>query len=184
MLEAADREAREREEAKPVDELADPVRYTDVDLFAQESRFRFRTTTKGYRYIPTKDYLVVIYPQTDAPDTLFAVGARWIGKGKGDNRQIVRDVEEGFAMAWAEEAAENLDPIGTVAQKGAAWRKAKTAPRTALQMIKATQLQIPQPWPETKTEMSDLIDTFVADKALDWYQPKTAPVLVPDREED
>jgi len=130
---------------------------------------------KGYRYIPTGEWLVAILPMTTDPDTLYAVGTRYVGKKSpalNRGRTIVTGVTESFAMAWAEEAAEELDPMGTVAQKGAAWRNRQNAPATAHQMIKATQLRIPQPWPTTKVEMSDLIDTVVGNQALAWYDPK------------
>jgi superfamily II DNA or RNA helicase len=169
---------REREETQAVvEEFDHRVQVVDVDLFAQESRMRFRTTTgKGYRYIPTVDWLVAVFPQTTAPDTLYAVGTIWIGKGKHQKgRTIARDVDEGYALAWAEETAEALDPVGTVAQKGAAWRKRVNAPPTALQLIKATQMHLPVPAGITKVELSDLIDNVVGTKALDWYTPKDPP---------
>lgn len=179
LLEAAEREAREADESpvkKMVDDWlgADRVRVMDVDLFANESRFRFRRTAgKGYRYIPTKEWLVAVYPQTTAPDTLYAVGTIYIGKGKHRKGQtVVKNVEEGYALAWAEDQAELLDPIGTATLKDASWRKKKHEPATALQLIKATQLHIQVPPGATKVEVSDLIDNVVSTKALDWYTPK------------
>jgi superfamily II DNA or RNA helicase len=171
--------AREAEETQAETEAFEGrILITDVDLFAQESRFRFRMTEKGYRYIPAGDWLIAVLPQTTAPDTLYAVGTRYVGKKNpalNKGKTIVTNVTEGYALAWAEEVAENLDPVGTVAQKGAAWRKRKNEPATALQMIKATQLRIPQPWPSTKVELSDVIDTVVGNRALDFWTPKQPP---------
>lgn len=174
LSEAVAREQKERDEYTGPGEFDERVLIQDVDLFADQSRFRFRITTgKGYRYIPTKEWLIAVYPMTTAPDTLYTVGTIWCGKGKRQKgHTVVKGVEEGYALAWAEEEAELLDPIGTVALKDAAWRKKTYEPATALQMIKATQLKIPQPWPTTKVEMSDLIDNVVGTKALDWYEPK------------
>jgi hypothetical protein len=85
---------------------------------------------------------------------------------------VVKGVEEGYALAWAEEEAERLDPVGTVALKDASWRKRTHEPPTALQLIKAVQMKIDVPPGATKVEVSDLIDNVVGTKALDWYTPK------------
>ena len=183
-------EAVEREELEEAGKPAvDPkrVRITDVDLFTY-SPFSFRKTTgRQYVYIPTKDWLVTVYPHTTAPDTDYMVGTVWCGKGaprKG--RTIATHVDLGYAMAIAESEAEDIDPVGTLARKSASWKKKKEPPSSqqltflrTLKLQKRFKGEIPENG--TKVEVSELISDVVDSERLDGYTP-SAPVQEEDDE--
>lgn len=181
-------EAVEREELEEAGKPAiDPkrVRIEDVDLFTY-SPFSFRKTTgKKYIYIPTKDWLVTVYPHTSAPDTDYMVGTVWCGKNSPrKGRVLATHVDLGYAMAIAESEAEDIDPVGTLARKSASWKKKKEPPSpqqlSSLKTLKATKRfkgEIPEN--ATKFQVSELISDVVDTERLDGYTPPA-----PTQEED
>lgn len=170
-------EAEEREEETGPDTPSRPTRIsvsiTDVDLFERQSRYTFkRTVGKEYLYIPTGDWLVTIYPETTAPDTLFMVGQVWAGRGRRQlGTTVVRNVDLGTAMAVAETRAAELDPVGTASRKDASWRKKKKELASPAQKSFAKGLRIPFGDDVTKVELSDMIDSVVASRNLNGWNP-------------
>lgn len=172
ITEAIDREAKDRPESKDVD--ASQITYEDVDLL-DASAFAFRRTTgKGYLYIPTKDWLITIYPEYD--DGLsFMVGLVFCGRGiRRKGRQIASGLTLDGAMAQAEQIAEEIEPTGTVSTKKASWKRRKEAPSDA-QVSFAQGLGIKFPEGTTKVELSDMISDVIASRALDGFTPKKRP---------
>lgn len=172
ITEAIDREERDRPESREV--TKDQVSYEDVDLLAL-STFSFKRTRKhGYLYIPTKNWLITIYPEYD-DEVSFFVGTVWCGPGRGPkNQRIAQDVTLEGAMAIAEQRAEEIDPVGTVSKKGASWKKRKE-PATDAQKRYANGLGVKYPDDITKRDIADLITDVVSSNALDRYVPKTRP---------
>jgi superfamily II DNA or RNA helicase len=172
ITDAIEREEKERPESRDVDPSL--ISYEDIDLL-NASKFSFRRTTgKGYLYIPTKNWLVTIYPEYDDV-TSFMVGLIFCGSGlRQKGRQIASDLTLDGAMAQAEQAAGELEPSGSISTKKASWKRKKEIPSDA-QLNFAKGLGIKVPADATKVQVSDLISDVVASRALDRYAPKSRP---------
>jgi superfamily II DNA or RNA helicase len=173
ITDAIDREAKDKPESKDID--VSQISYEDVDLL-DASAFSFRRTTgKGYLYIPTRDWLITIYPEYD--DGLsFMVGLVFCGKGpRRKGKQIASGLTLDGAMAQAEQLAEEIEPTGTVSKKGASWKRRKEAPSDA-QVTFAKRIGIRFPEGTTKVELSDMISDVVCSRALDGFSPKKRPM--------
>ena len=183
ITDASDREiSDEIASGKKVD--TSKLKFDDVDLF-ESSRFEFRRTTKkGYIYIPTKDFLVAIYPEDSSPETTYMVGTVFCGKGpRRKGATYARRCDLGYAMAIAEDVANDLEPEGTVARKSASWKKRKEPASPAqwnfIHGLRREKLIVEMPPADlTKVEASVLIDSAVASSALDGYTPP-APKVEP-----
>jgi superfamily II DNA or RNA helicase len=171
LTDAIDREEKEKPASVRVD--ADHIRYEDIDLLGA-SLFSFNRTRKGYLYIPTKNWLITIYPEyTD--EQSFMVGIVFTGSGiRQKGRMIASGLTLDGAMAQAEQLAEQYEPAGTISKKGASWKKKKEAPSDA-QLRFAQGLGIAIPEGTTKAGLSALIDDVIASRALDGYSPKPRP---------
>lgn len=182
ITDASDREISDKIAAGGKVDTAQ-IRFEDVDLF-QASRFEFRKTIKnGYVYIPTKDFLVAIYPEDNSPETTYMVGTVFCGKGpRRKGATYARNCDLGYAMAIAEDVADELEPDGTVARKSASWKKRKEPASPAqwgfINGLKAQGVEINAPAGLTKVEASVLIDAAVSSATLDGYVPP-APKSVP-----
>lgn len=172
ITDAIDREEKERPESRDID--SSKVTYEDVDLL-DASVFSFsRTLGKGYLYIPTKNWLVTIYPEFDDYMS-FMVGLIWCGKGiRQKGRMVASDLTLEGAMAQAEQIAEDIDPVGTVSKKGASWKRRKE-PASDAQKNFANGLKISYPDDITKADIAVLITDVISSRILDGYRPKTRP---------
>jgi superfamily II DNA or RNA helicase len=186
LLEAVDREERAREKKAPKKRPDGELKTQSVELFGRSSS-AWLQTRKGYWFLPTRDWYIVMWPETTAPDSLFRIGAIYKRSAKtvpGKKRPTgfelsKRPLTEGYGMAWCESAAEELSAEELkvkgsknviLHRRAASWKKKKESPSPA-QLDFAAGLHIVVPEGTTKAELSDLIDIIVASRQLDNYSP-------------
>lgn len=171
LTDAIDREAKEKPESRDID--VSRVRYEDVDLL-DNSRFAFKRTNKGYLYIPTKNWLITIYPEF-VDELSYKVGRVFTGRGiRQKGVLIASGLTLDGAMAQAEIEADAIDPVGTISMKNASWKRRKE-PASDPQKNFAAGLGLTFPDDITKRDISEMIDKAVSSRALDGYSPKPRP---------
>lgn len=118
-------------------------------------------THGGTWFVPTKDGYVFLWPE-GGRFKIGKTGDQYSMKGGGWLKEEPLDLP--YAMAWAEQFAEELDP--TVASRAASWRKKKQKPSDAQKAL-ATRLKIPYTEATRKNDLSDKISVYYASKVLD-----------------
>ena len=133
-----------------------------LDLFAS-SRSAWLRTVMGVWFIPAGDTVVLLWPQTDGSWTVAAAPKR------GQWERLHGDLTLETAMSWGEVEAE--DRGGSIAMRGASWRKRKAEP-TEPQLNMARSLRIVHSPDTTKAELSDLISVAFASRVIDRFVPR------------
>lgn len=157
---AVEREEQERAERG---KAAGSRQAREVDLF-HTSRSVWLQTPGGVWFIPTRQSVYFIWPE-NGHFRVGRTGTPYAMAGGGWLRNEPLPLE--YAMAWAEQYAEEADP--SVASRTAPWRTSKK-PSDA-QVNHAAKLRIPLEHPDgtplRKGELSDAISVFYASKLFD-----------------
>jgi superfamily II DNA or RNA helicase len=133
-----------------------------VDLF-HRSTSAWLTTRGGVWFIPTRECLIFLWPDGTGKFKVARTGTPYTCKGGSylyDRRAFALE----YAMAWAEQAAEEIDP--SVASKKSSWRRKSNQPSDA-QLAQCRQYRIAVPDGATKSQVSDLLSVHFASRALD-----------------
>lgn len=157
-------EAYEREEFERGNIAKDVVkgRVTSsvAELFAN-STAAWLQTYAGTWFIPAGDRLVLLWPSDQGPE-LFRVGH--CSSHSAKDGEWTRDgLTLGYALAWGEAMAIDLDP--TVAKRTASWRRSRRKPSPE-QVGFAQRLKI-ETEGHTKASLSNEISVKLASKMLD-----------------
>jgi len=134
----------------------------DADLFAS-SRSAWLRTYAGTWFVPTKESTYFLWPEDGGE--LFTVGRH---PGRGSAERLFSGMTLEYAMAHAEDAAEDEDP--SISRRQAPWRrKGGQAGRPSEKQVQfARQLGIVfDPENTGKAELSDSISVAVASRLLD-----------------
>lgn len=155
----------------------------DVDLMKQSPAKWFRTRQKGWPFLVTEDWLIVVLPEDTRMET-YVIGRVWNnprGKARQRGGTVMRGLTMEYAMAQAVSVATELDPKLTFRSKDAGWRKRKFVPRTAEQEQFCKIQSIVYPDSFGKVELSDHITRVMGSRKLDNLSPKTPEQIARDR---
>jgi superfamily II DNA or RNA helicase len=158
LAEAIERE--EREHAGRPGAFTGTLSVRDVDLFSR-SHSAWLRTAKGVWFVPTRQHTYFLWP--DDADGQFKIGKCGVYSAKG-GEWLMRDLPLELAMSWAEQYAEEEDPM--VSSRDASWRRKKQRP-SPQQVDLAVRLRLPVTDTTTKNELSDAISVCYASKILD-----------------
>jgi superfamily II DNA or RNA helicase len=170
LVEAIDRQEHEDAEREKRRLDTSRLRIVDLDLFGRSSS-AWLQTRRGYWFIPTKDWLIAMYPEDTTGQTFMVGRVSLTGSSRAAGHTIGRQMTQGYAMAWAESEAAEIDP--SISSRTAAWRKKKKEPASSKQIDFARSLGVKAPEQYTKTELSDQISIVIASRRLDRYTPAT-----------
>lgn len=118
------------------DQPPPPLVLTEVDLFAG-SNAAWSQTPKGTWFVATRQHVYYLRPQRDGQH--YGVFRSASSYSRRPETLLVKDVEIDFAMAYAQQLAEDADP--SIALKGASWRQGNRKP-SAAQVAYADKLGI------------------------------------------
>lgn len=172
LIEAAQREADERRKAagRTFKIEGDTVTSRVVDLFGT-SKSAWLQTEGGTWFIPARDATFFLWPDDqETRPGMWKVGKAIAAWGGGryyitSGGFILEDLTQEYAMAWAEQEAENYD--SSIASRESSWRKKKAASASPAQVNFAAKLGIAGAQEMTKPELSDAISVKLASKILD-----------------
>lgn len=134
------------------------VEHAEVDLF-HRSKSAWLQTYAGVWFIPTRTDMVFLWPEGDGT---WAVATK-PNQGRGGG-YVQRHLELGYAMAWGEQIAGEIDP--SVSSKKASWRRPANKP-TDRQLGMMARLGLPITDKTTKSDASDMISIYFASRELD-----------------
>jgi superfamily II DNA or RNA helicase len=156
--------------------LIGPREYEDIDLF-KDSGYVWLFTYGGTRFLPAGDRIAVMWqhpktgklrvghclakPRYDRSTRQYDRDGVWLRDGWGSLDGWDIDTGRLALEAWVDNYA------GTLARKGASWRKGKNTPPTDAQIMMATRLGIDEPHLYTKSALSDEISIAFASQMLD-----------------
>lgn len=132
---------------------------TQVDLF-DRSHSAWLQTYQGKWFIPTRDHTFFIWPE---PEGTYKVGQCGAHNTQGGIWHV-QGVTIEYAMAWAEQLAEETDPM--VASRNSSWRRKKQKPSQPQKDL-AMRLGLSIEDGMTKNEVSNLISVHFASRLLD-----------------
>jgi superfamily II DNA or RNA helicase len=160
----------------PKPKLIGPKEYEDVNLFA-DSGYVWLFTYGGVRFLPAGDRIAVMWqhpktgklrvghclskPRYDRATRQYDRDGVWLRDGWGSLDGWDLDTGRLALEAWVDNYA------GTLAKKGASWRKGKSTPPTDAQIMMATRLGIDEPQLYSKAALSDEISIAFASQMLD-----------------
>jgi hypothetical protein len=160
----------------PKPKLIGPKEYEDVNLFA-DSGYVWLFTYGGVRFLPAGDRIAVMWqhpktgklrvghclskPRYDRTTRQYDRDGVWLRDGWGSLDGWDLDTGRLALEAWVDNYA------GTLAKKGASWRKGKSTPPTEAQIMMATRLGIDEPQLYSKAALSDEISIAFASQMLD-----------------
>jgi superfamily II DNA or RNA helicase len=160
----------------PKPKLIGPKEYEDVNLFA-DSGYVWLFTYGGVRFLPAGDRIAVMWqhpktgklrvghclsrPRYDRSTRTYDRDGVWLRDGWGSLDGWDLDTGRLALEAWVDNYA------GTLARKGATWRKGKSTPPTDAQIMMATRLGIEDPQLYSKAALSDEISIAFASQMLD-----------------
>lgn len=161
-------------ESKP--RLIGPREYEDIDLFAS-SGYTWLFTYGGTRFLPAGERIAVMWqhpktgrlragtclarPRYDRSTCQYDRDGEWFRDGFGTLDGWDLDTARMALEAWVDNYA------GTLARKGASWRKGKSTPPSVAQISMARGLGIETPERYTKSALSDEISIALASAMLD-----------------
>lgn len=160
----------------PRPKLIGPKEYEDVNLFA-DSGYVWLFTYGGVRFLPAGDRIAVMWqhpktgklrvghclskPRYDRSTRTYDRDGVWLRDGWGTLDGWDLDTGRLALEAWVDNYA------GTLARKGATWRKGKSTPPTDAQIMQAVRLGIEDPQLYSKAALSDEISIAFASQMLD-----------------
>jgi superfamily II DNA or RNA helicase len=160
----------------PKPKLIGPKDYEDINLFA-DSGYVWLFTYGGVRFLPAGDRIAVMWqhpktgklrvghclskPRYDRTTRQYDRDGVWLRDGWGSLDGWDLDTGRLALEAWVDNYA------GTLARKGATWRKGKSTPPTEAQIGLATNLGIDEPQLYTKSALADEISIAFASQMLD-----------------
>jgi superfamily II DNA or RNA helicase len=160
----------------PKPKLIGPKDYEDINLFA-DSGYVWLFTYGGVRFLPAGDRIAVMWqhpktgklrvghclskPRYDRSTRQYDRDGVWLRDGWGSLDGWDLDTGRLALEAWVDNYA------GTLAKKGASWRKGKSTPPTDAQIMMATRLGIDEPQCYSKAALSDEISIAFASQMLD-----------------
>lgn len=165
-LEATDPDDEAAEDEPEQGELWQPqvLGYEDVDLFA-ESRLAWLFTRRGVRFLPARDRLVVLWPDSNNTESdTYSVGHCATRRAEGQWLAEHLPLQAAFDVAesWA------IDYDASLVSRDARWRKRRQ--HSEKQLDYARRLCIPAPERLTVGQLSDEISIALASRQLDGIQ--------------
>lgn len=154
-------EADLEEESRVERDVLEGKTTTKVRKLFDASTSAWLKTEKGTWFLPTKECYVFLYPEEGG----FKVGRTGTTNTMSGGRWLKDEILElPFAMAWAEQLAEEIDP--SVSSRTASWRK-KREKASDKQKMFADSIGVSYPSGVRKSDLSDMISIKIASRLLD-----------------